>query len=92
MHQLSWAGDVGTNIEAVGFGLVFISPAQFVWDYGEFDFTVPSTMDVTIRVSTQAPWYFNPAFADDITLTPEPATLALMGIGVVGMLIRRKRR
>jgi len=94
MHQLSWAGDVGTNIEAVGYGLVFISPAQFQWAYDEFDFTVATASTVTIRLSTAAPYYFNPAFADDISLTavPEPATMALMSLGVVGMLIRRKRR
>ena len=28
----------------------------------------------------------------EIEVTPEPATMALMGLGVVGMLIRRKRR
>jgi hypothetical protein len=163
MHQLSWAGQVGTNLEAVGYGLVFISPEQFVWDYGEFDFTVPTDQTVTIRAYTQSPNFFNPAFIDDVSLmgpdpvaflpgdadedmdvdgvdlatlglnwspavagkvwaegdfdddgdvdgvdlaalglnwapggygavaAPEPATMALIGLGVVGMLIRRRR-
>jgi hypothetical protein len=31
------------------------------------------------------------AYMDDLSVTPEPATMALLGFGGLGMLIRRKR-
>jgi hypothetical protein len=84
----------GGRVELLGVGEFTImgTNANFNWVYGSVNLTVPADGNYTVK--TYDPWsyYFQNAMFDDLSLTPEPATMALMGLGVVGMLIRRKRR
>jgi hypothetical protein len=60
------------------------------WTHREDSFTTPDTANVmTVRLLQNSGWGW--ASFDNVTITPEPATMGLLAVGGLGCLFRRKR-
>ena len=84
--------DIGANTEKT----VYFSSGDTLVDVANETRTSYNIGDATSAMSIgnqggHASRYFNGAI-DQVTFTPEPATMVLLGLGGVGMLIRRRRR
>ena len=82
----------GAALQGYSFSTIGATRPDMNWDYRSFLFTATGTSSTLTFQSTTPGAYYGPAIDDvSITAVPEPMTLALLGTGMLGVAIRRRR-
>jgi choice-of-anchor C domain-containing protein len=79
----------GADVEDFTFLGAGTSRPSMGWVYREFEFTALSA-STTLAFNSLESGFFGPAI-DDVSVAPEPATMALLGAGLLAVAARRRR-